>query len=337
MTRKAEVVIIGTGLAGTVAYHALKAYRPLCIDARPEPKNGMLGIHPAVMRLRDRRVADTIGAKFEAVRISKAIYINGNLYTESDIRFNNLYSRKVYGALGRRSLHDLKDSDRFILPEGYPAPPETIWGHKAINIHNVLNAQGVLDSRQLRIEGPDHDMIEYRYLISTIPMPTMATYIAGSPEDFKVDFSYQSVRVLTIKLNISSNVHQTIYFPSPDTPVYRITIQKGYVIVEATEKTDDWIKLLQSAFGLDYSDFNGVKGAADWGSWLTLPIGKIFPIDEDSRMRYIMWLTDEFKIFSFGRFAVWKPLRTDHLIGDMESIRRIISASDIEGRYKGRL
>lgn len=321
-----EVLIIGTGLAGSIAYQALRAFKPICLDARPEPENGQLGLHPAVMRLRDRQVADTIGAKFKKISISKAIYMEGLLHTKANILFNNLYSKKVYGALGRRSLNNLEDETRYIMPDGYPAPRRTIWGHKVVNIK---------EPGEVTLEGDEYNYIRCRYIVSTVPMPTMATYIAGSPPDFREDFSYTPVKVLTIKLNIPSTINQTIYFPSPKTDIYRITIQGQYAIIESTEETGDWAVLIQTAFGIDSSCFD--YGATRMNDWKTIPFGKISPIDEDSRLRYIMWLTDAMRVFSFGRFAVWKPLRTDHLLGDIEKIRRIISASDIEGRYKGRL
>ena len=151
----------------------------------------------------------------------------------------------------------------------------------------------------------------------------------------ELKFDYTPVKVLHIKLSIPSNIHQTIYFPSPETDVYRITVQNRDVIVESTSDTSDWLLLLLKAFGLDNVDLD--PDATRYDDWKTIPIGKISPLDEDLRLRCIMWLTDEYNIFSFGRFSVWKPLRTDHLIGDIEKIRRIISATDAEGRYKGRL
>jgi hypothetical protein len=335
-----EVLIIGTGLAGSIAYHALRAFKPLCLDRRPEPENGTLGLHPAVMRLRDRQVADIIGAKFKQVSVSKAIFFNEVLHNQSDIRLNNLYSRKVYGALGRRSLNNLRDESRFILPEGYPAPENCIWERllEEIRPGEAKVRYGALKER-----------IKYKYLISTIPMKDILQYIVWpnkkydelkglppfNPAPGESAFDYTPVKVLHFKLNIPSNIHQTIYFPSPDTDIYRITIQNQTVIVESTEETGDWAALVQRAFGIDSSCFD--YGATKMDDWKTINIGKISPMNEDLRLRTIMWLTDEYRIFSFGRFAVWKPLRTDHLLGDIEKIRRIIAASDTEGIYKGRL
>ena len=327
MGSNGSILIIGTGLAGSIAYHALRAFKPTCLDRRPEPEEGMLGLHPAVMRLRDRQVADIIGAKFREVRISKAIFMDDRLYTVSDIRLNNLYSRKVYGALGRRSLNSLEEETRYIMPEGYPAPESTLWGRSVAEIE-----PGVVYVNTPEGKTEKH---KYRHLISTIPMEHLIAKLKYPGGFTELEFEFTPIKVLHIKLKIPSSVNQTIYFPSPMTSVYRITIQSQDVIIESIEETGDWVALLQRAFGLDSYDFD--YDATRMDDWKTMPIGKISPMNENHRLRCIMWLTDEYNIFSFGRFSVWKPLRTDHLLGDIEKIRRIISATDTESKYKGRL
>jgi hypothetical protein len=328
-----RVLIIGTGLAGTIAYNALRSYSPICIDVRPPPIDRPLKVHPAVMRLRNSKVAELIGANYEEVKISKGIWDGKRLRTKADIRLNNLYSRKVYGALGRRSLNNMADDKRYILPDGYPPPKDTIWNSKVVELKD---SEAIIRDYTI----PKRAILKkYKHIISTVPMPAMINRIAGAPRDIKeVKFQYQPVYVLHVELSIDSKVHQTIYFPEAETDIYRITIQNKVVIIESmSPDTDDWVSLLRSSFGLSGSDFDPKYFSVDNNKWSKMPIGKISPIDEDARMRYIMWLTDEYNVFSFGRFAVWKPLRTDQLLGDIEKIRRIISASDNIGRYRSRL
>jgi hypothetical protein len=325
---KKKIIIIGAGLAGAIAYNSLKEYQPLVLDKRSVPGGDIMKLHPAVMRLRDNKVAEAIGARSEKVIVTKCIFSNGSIHTKSNIQLNNLYSRKVYGTLGRRSLNDIGDVERYIMPSGYLIPEETHWCRTVKDI-----SDGKLRARSTSSNLP-YEEYEYDVLISTVPMFRMSQGIVGCPDDFKnTKFAYRSVYVLRLKVDIPSCVHQTIYFPDPNTPIYRITIQNQDIIIEAVEPTKDYCSQLQDAFGIYQDEFTGIGKIR----WKEMPIGKIIPINEDDRLRYIMWLTDNHNIYSFGRFAVWRPLRTDQLLQDIVKIKRIIKAGDISARYKARM
>jgi hypothetical protein len=60
---------------------------------------------------------------------------------------------------------------------------------------------------------------------------------------------------------------------------------------------------------------------------------KILPIDEDIRRRFIMWASDNFGIYSLGRFATWRPgLQLDDLVNDVRVIQRISSTNSYDYR-----
>ena len=328
-----RVIVIGAGIAGCIASSVLKAYTPLVIDAREEP--GSLTVHDAVMRLRDSKVAEVIGAEYTPELVHKDIYMDGRLKGRSDIRANNLYSRKVYGALGRRSLNGVGDVKRFIINR-YPKPPKVFWGWKLLKLNQgkILLQRTVEDEKMVDIEEME---VEYDWLISTIPMPDMMNIAAQDIMDPDIrkeyKFSYSPIYVMRLHLNLPSSVHQTVYFPEEDSPIYRITIQNKDVIIESMESDcDDFWEYLEWAFGISEKEI-----AHEILKWKKINIGKIHPIDEDLRLRYIMLLTDQHRVLSFGRFSVWKPLRTDQLLSDIEKIRRLISASEIKGLYRSRL
>lgn len=344
-----RIVIIGSGLAGSIAYEALRAYKPQIIEARSKPK-GDLNIHPAVMRLRNPAVADAIGAKAEKITVSKAIFYKGEIHNRSTIRFNNLYSRKVYDCIGRRSLNRLGDVERYII-NGYPQPENTLWDHKVSSIDD-----GYINCLYRSSPGYHKRIqIPYDICISTLSMEVLCNgynrnslesannlnlmnrlAVVGCPAEFgKIEFKSTPIYVLRKKLEITSNIHQTLYFPDPETNIYRITIQNQDVIIEATSKCEEADGLTSDAFGIGINDFESNPGRLP--AWKKIEIGKIVPLEEDDRLRYIMWLTDEHNIFSFGRFATWRPLRTDHLLKDIAKIKRVISASDIGAKYKSRL
>lgn len=321
-----RIVIIGAGLAGAIAYSALRHYKPLVLEAGPE--RDQMNVHPAVMRLRDPSVAQFIGARFEEITVQKAIFFNGRTYNEPNIFFNNLYSMKLYRELGRRSLKDLGDNKRFILPEGYPVPDNIQW-----NTHvKEISAGEILWNE----DGSEYDYrsIPYDYCISTLPMTKMVDEICVPDCAIFLGDQFRSlpVHVMHLSLPFPSTVHQTVYFPSPGTQIYRITVSGRSVIVEAmdTFNVDEAENLIMDAFGIGDVDNEGRKT-------FTMPIGKMMAINEDQRRRYIIWLTEQHKVFSFGRFSVWKPLRTDQLLGDIEKIKRWISATDVENQYDLRL
>lgn len=325
-----RVLIIGAGLAGSIAFHALRSFNPVIVEAQEQPKDNVVGLHPAVMRLRDSKVAEVIGAEYEEVKVSKGIFLDGRLLQSSNIRANNLYSMKVYGALGRRSLNTVGEVKRYLLPYGYKAPSNTLWG---------LRFKGAQDGvASFSGRSAVDEEIPYNWLVSTLPMIDMVNNYIGEPEGgFRtpIKFGHNPVYVLRMKTKIPSTIHQTIYFPNPETNIYRVTIQNQWIIIEAVEKEhySDFEEMIETAFGIPDLFGRGVTS----NGWEQMRIGKIIPIDENERLRYIMWLTDRHKIISFGRFSVWRPLRTDQLLDDAEKIRRLVSASGIKAQYRSRM
>jgi len=318
-----RIVIIGAGISGVIAYNALRQHNPLIIEAGEERKKGTS--HPAVFRLRDPAVAQFIGANYEKIVVQKAIFFQGKTYTKPNLFFTNLYSEKMYEEFGNRSIDSISDSTRYILPDGYPLPlSQIIWGATVTEIIPENNTI-VYTSRYEAGEN----YIPYDYCISTIPMPTMASKIAEPPFDMP-DFEYNSIKVTRFKLSCSSSIHQTIYFPDPKLNIYRITISSQDIIVEGIDNfaPADAVLLIGKAFGVSNRYINILTPEES-----EIQIGKIKSTYDDLRRKYIMWLTSNIKVFSFGRYSIWKPIRTDHLLGDIEKIKRWITATDVENKY----
>jgi hypothetical protein len=56
---------------------------------------------------------------------------------------------------------------------------------------------------------------------------------------------------------------------------------------------------------------------------------KIQPIDNETRKQFIWWATDQYNIYSLGRFATWKPrLLLDDLLQDVQLIDSWLSSKD---------
>jgi hypothetical protein len=52
--------------------------------------------------------------------------------------------------------------------------------------------------------------------------------------------------------------------------------------------------------------------------------GKLVPINEELRKSLICTLTDDFRIYSLGRYAIWKAIRSDEVVKDIEAIRAMM-------------
>lgn len=299
-----KVVIIGAGLAGSVASGAFAGEHPVNYDAsdiRPMPK------HKAVMRLRDPTVARYLGVHVEPVTVWKAVSIEGFLYEMADIRTNNMYSLKLYGELGERSLKTLGRVDRWLL-EGVPLPRETYWLHE-------LTKVGDSDGKLYFNHGAQETVVEYDVCISTIPMEIM---LRACGMDYLETFRAEPISVWTGTLKLESTLHQTIYFPGPDTPVYRATIQGKQVIIECINSQTPMLGDIMDSFGVKVDDFAKLPEESQQ------PMGKMQTINDDSRRQYIYELTERFNIYSFGRYAIWKPIRADHLVTDIEQIKALV-------------
>jgi hypothetical protein len=313
---KKKIVVLGAGIAGCIAYHAFRAENPLIIEAKPQKDT--IPTHSALMRLRDPEVARFIGASCKEIEIEKGIYYNGE-FVEPNILLNNMYSLKLYDEIGKRSILKPGSSKRYILDNGFPAPGNIMWDSKVKRIKKGI------------IILEDDTRIPYDYCISTLPMFTTRNLIKYNPAGIDLKFDSKRIYVKRYELNATSCVHQTIYYPDPYTPLYRATLQGKLIIAESSREMLGYdTELILESFGLFDCKIRLLSED-------TLMLGKIKTLEEHARLQYILWLTDNMNLFSFGRFAIWKPIRTDHLIGDIEKIKRIAIAKDVESSYRRRL
>ena len=326
------IIILGAGLAGSVAYGALSDYDPVIYEAKPKADSG-LNNHHAVMRIRDLDVAKYLGCDAKPIRIRKQVYEGANnIYDVCSIRSNNHYSQKLYGELGVRSIMSLGWDDRYLI--NFSPSNNAVYGQK-VNRVRVDNSERM--PRSIGFDGSKKGK-RYEWCISTLPMPVMLR-LCGIPIPAGIEFKTEPIAVSLTRLSIESDIHQTIYFPDPDNDVYRITIEGKRVIVESiglseedlcTDRHLDLIEnikmLLDMAFGLT------PKHYGKWSAKI-MPNGKMLSIDEDFRKYAITKLTEDYNILSFGRHAIWKPIRADHLVQDVERIKKIIHSSESARKY----
>lgn len=307
-----KIAIVGSGISGLLAAGYFKSLSPDIFEVKPAASQN----HFAVMRVRDENVGKILGTNATKVTVDKAVYSDGMLKQSASIKDNNLYSLKVDGRLSPRSIFDAARVDRYIIDWSAINFPIK-YGYRFC----VLDNECAFKSENATIKASDYDAI-----ISTIPLPEMAKIIGA---DLGENYPSREIYVYRSQITHKSTVHQTIYFPETGTPIYRATIEGRQIIIEAmatVDKNSDIYKVMR-CFGLAPCDFGEVR-------LHTQKYGKIFCTDDDERRNFILHLSEKYNIFSAGRFAIWRQIRTDDLISDLEKISKMLHMSAIKRKYE---
>lgn len=308
-----KLLIIGGGFAGYLAHKVFSDYNPLVFEASEEAH--IFKNHKAVLRFKDPKITRFFYTDLELIQVYKQILYKEQLYSNSNIIFNNLYSRKLYGCIGMRSLNNLGLCERIVLKDKdkIRIPAESLfYNHKAIDI------------KPGKITFECGTSFNYDICISTIPLPKMlelcrivsilGTYTRSAP-----------IYITRYKLNFPSTVHQTIYVPEFEYKTYRMTIERNDLIIEAHEMQADETEInhLIKFFGISYHDL--CPNPKEY----KMENGKIECLDDLARKKYIMKLTQDFSIYSFGRYGIWKPIRSEDMMSDLEKLKYLISNETI--------
>ena len=305
MNNNESLTIVGAGMAGLLAGNMLRRHSPKIIEAKGSlPEN-----HTALLRFRTTSVSDATGIPFEPIRVSKGVWDGVDVLPRATLRMANQYSLKVTGEIHRRSITNLEEETRYLAPRNFVQ-------QMAASLNIEYNSP--LKSAQNRA-------FHSKPIISTLPMPALMKILGWAQiPKFKA-----ASEVGTWNIFFSSprsTVHQTVYNPDlfdETFPWYRATLHRNQLIVEFTKEVEidlDSIDfLMEEVFGIENYKFSS-------GSSSKIPLGKIAPIPEDIRKDFISWATDEFNIYSLGRFATWRPgLLLDSLPSDIKLIENMIS------------
>jgi len=292
--------IVGAGLAGLLAGRMLSFRNPLVF----ERQTGLPNNHSAVLRFRTSAVGDVLNIPFKEVTMIKTHHPWKNAVADS-----MAYSFKNTGTLR---------SDRSIIAGATVA---TRWIAPPNLIPRMAQALTIcygepFEFPKLRTSEP---------IISTVPMPVLMQEL-GYP--FPVSFDH------TPGLNIRATIvdcdaYISLLVPDPKYPFARISITGDELIVEIPSPTDwDGPSMAEFVSKCSYEacellGFNGNKLFNI--SWSKQTYAKINPIDDAMRKQFMFWATDNFNIFSLGRFATWRPgLLLDDLVNDVRQISRWI-------------
>ena len=297
------MIVIGAGMAGLLAGNMLRRFRPYIWEGKEDlPIN-----HSALLRFRTEKVGIATAIPFEKVKVNKAIKYDGKLITDPSVFLSNMYSEKVTGAVLPRSIDSLETVERYIAPNNFVHTMATncnIAFRKRFDFDNWM-------SKQYRTP-----------LISTIPMPALMKMVGGKDMP---DFNFQNIWTQKAVIDEPEcNVHQTIYYPDPTVPYYRISIMGNVIISEFIKEPSEYIgghlsNVLYEDFGFMPKKLIDLKESKQ-------VYGKIKPIDENLRKEFVFEMTNKYKIYSVGRFATWRQLLLDDLINDLKMIDSFITS-----------
>ena len=314
--------IIGAGMAGLLAGGMIRDQSVSIWESASSLPNN----HSAVLRFRSSIVGDALDIPFKKVKMMKTTYPWRNPVADA-----MAYSMKTNGTASLRSVTDANGeiSERYIAPEN-------LIQELRKRVTGAVFFDVKIGSDEL--EGMS------KPIISTVPMPVLMKLLKY--EDIP-KFSY--VNGFNINCTVpQSDAYVSVYVPNPYRQFNRVsltgqklTIEFSFPELNNEELKDeaDCIRNDASAIELLVLDALYCLGMEDceWqDAKLSMqPYSKILPIDEGERRRFILWASDNFGIYSLGRFATWRPgLLMDDVVNDVRVIRKIIKNGSYEHRMK---
>lgn len=303
------MIIIGAGMAGLIAANYFRRYNPTIIELQPSLPNN----HHALLRFRTNVIGEAVGIPFRKVDVRKEIYMNGIYLDKPNVYVANQYSMKVTGGIRERSVWDIEPCERYIAPKDF--------------IDQL--AQG-LDIRfgQGFVNLPSDEPV-----ISTIPMSIMMDHCSWTNQP---KFGCKKIWSLTATVGMDVDVCQTIYFPDNGVELYRASLVGNQLIAEYVDidgmskdlDANNLANMVLTFFGIPEG-----KAAISDAQFRPQQFGKIIPVDENIRKDFIYTMTRDFGIYSLGRFATWRQLLLDDLVGDLKIIDGLISAEKGRSSY----
>jgi hypothetical protein len=287
-----DITIVGAGLAGLIAAHAWPTAR--VVEASPAPRNA----HQALMRFRTDAVSRLTGIEFRKVLVRKGIYYGGK-FVEPNIMLANLYSQKVINRVVDRSIWNLQTAERFIAPETF--------------YEELVNAVGsrVTWGKPFVPGGSSA-------IVSTAPLTVM---LKQFPVEGVPTLKRAAIRVSRWRVP-DADAFQTVYFPDPETPIYRASITGSLLIVEEIvggpeeEAPLSWV---ESAFGINSEALEPLGHSEQ-------SFGKVDELPSLIRKRLLYELTTKHGIYSLGRFATWRNVLLDDVVNDIVVIKRLLKS-----------
>lgn len=305
-------------MAGLIAGHMLRRHKPTIFEASPNlPDN-----HSALLRFRNDSVPRATSIPFKKVFVRKGVVAKfapspSNHATLADV---NAYSEKVSGVVSERSIGNLESCERWVAPDDFlqelynTNPAEVCFGHQV---------------DELSIHSKSNDEV----WISTIPMPIMMKLVGWDQGDSK--FIHKPITTLVAHIGAPiTTVYQTVYLPHAEWGnLYRASIHGNELILEYVGSQIETGTKMNGASHPEIArhilaELFGMTSPLVIGATCkTQKFGKMVEVDDLARKTFIRFLTDQYNIYSLGRFATWRPLLLDDIVSDIEVIEKLIKQS----------
>ena len=290
--------VVGAGMAGLLAANMLYRHQPVVFERQSAlPHN-----HSAVLRFRTGTVGDVLGIPFKRVTMIKASATWSNPVADA-----LAYSFKVTG----QYRSDRSITAGTVTDTRYVAPPGLIKRMAEQILPNSIRFNHVYAFTK-----------KEQAVISTIPMPTLMKAL-NYPHH--TTFRYQSGRNIHATIE-DADAYVSLMVPDPTNPISRISITGNEAIIEAVDTHWSPAGIIESAaalLGIPQAKFHNIAEHKQ-------QYQKIVPIDDEARKRFMFYATDQWGIFSLGRFATWRPgLLLDDLVKDVQKISGWLTS----GRY----
>ncbi len=312
------MIIIGAGLSGCLAGALDRGARIL--EAAP----ALPARHKAVLRFRSDRIGTALGIPFRKVRVYKGVFADGEFRALTPALIN-AYSRKVLGVIVARSIVSLDTVDRWVgPPDLHSRLAELCAGRIQFDCRvEYLNSQSIVygsgDDGVTDASGPVSIDRSGVPVVNTAPLPLLLQWL-GVKEPEGLSFSRAAIRVQRYRVK-GADVHQTIYFPDIEHPVYRATLTGEDLLIESTDKPHDapevGLGVVRHAFGL----LPGELELIDQG---VQPFGKIVELPAAQRKELLLAITLAYQVYNLGRFATWRNVLLDDVAVDFSCIRDMI-------------
>lgn len=307
--------IIGAGMSGMLAGQYFRHMSPVIYEKQPSLPNN----HKALLRFRSDSVSQLTGIPFKKVKVTKMINYKEEHILTSNIHLNNLYSQKVTGMILERSLGNLEQCERYIAPEDF------------INqLSNGLYIKYDCDSAAMVAEHCASG--SKSVIISTMPVLTLAGMLNY---ELKTELQTRKIWSVRFKLpeEISCNVYQTVYYPNPKLPLYRMSITGDNVIAEFCENpTEKWNdKVVENLFHFLEIDFGIILNWTNVQTELNeQKYGKLLPCRTNEVRDFLSYATHEHNIYSLGRWGTHRQILMDDVVNDLKVIQKMITTNRYE-------
>ena len=295
------MIILGAGISGLLAARCLAHHTPKILDIQNDLPNN----HSALLRFRSNIIGQSVGIPFKSVQVYKGVLNEqGNITNSPTIRDYNAYSLKTTGNAIARSIININNANRFIAPDTF--------------IRLLASGSSIEYGIPAEDYFRNHD--KNKPVISTIPMPSLMSILK-----YKDIPKFKQIPIWTINCELLAvDVYQTLYIPYDVKEPYRVSITGNKLTMEFMfePKNTDVIEYYLDLLFPEHIiiPVNSVIKRQNYG--------KIVPISESERQKFILWATTNFNVYSLGRFATWRQILLDDVIHDIQIINRFINSGD---------